>query len=132
MINEDIMGKTKTRLRYQLPLLLSALLVLGGCGDKKSAAAAAMQMPPPGVVVVTLKTETVELTDLLPARVSAFLSAETRPQVNGIITKRLFEEAAVVKKGEKLYQIDPSLYQAQLESAQAQLPLLKRMLTQLA
>lgn len=115
------MGKTKTRLRYQLPLLLSALLVLSGCGDKKSAGAAAMQMPPPGVEVVTLKTETVELTDLLPARVSAFRSAEIRPQVNGIITKRFFEEGAVVKKGDKLYQIDPSLYQAQLESAQAQL-----------
>src|SRR5690554_7057443 len=80
-----------------------------------------MQMPPPGVEVVTLKTETVELTDLLPARVSAFSSAEIRPQVNGIITKRFFEEGAVVKKGDKLYQIDPSLYQAQLESAQAQL-----------
>src|SRR5690554_3916173 len=76
MLNEDIMGKMKTQLRYQLPLLLSALLVLSGCGDKKSAGAAAMQMPPPGVEVVTLKTETVELTDLLPARVSAFRSAE--------------------------------------------------------
>lgn len=121
MLNEDIMGKIKTHFRYQLPLLLSAFLVLGGCGDNKSAGDAAMQMPPPGVEVVTLATQTVELTDLLPARVSAFRSAEIRPQVNGIVTKRYFEEGAIVKKGDKLYQIDPSLYQAQLESAEAQL-----------
>src|SRR5690348_5048755 len=82
-------------------------LVLGGCGDKNSAGAAAMQMPPPGVEVVTLKTETVELTDLLPARVSAFRSAEIRQQVNGIITKRFFEEGAVVKKVYYQYHGDP-------------------------
>lgn len=115
------MGKMKTHFRYQLPLLLCAFLALGGCGEKGSAGDAAMQAPPPGVEVVTLDTKTIELTDLLPARVSAFRSAEIRPQVNGIITKRFFKEGATVEKGDKLYEIDPSLYQAQLESAQAQL-----------
>lgn len=115
------MGKIKTHFRYQLLLILSTFLVLGGCGDQQAGGDAAMQMPPPGVEVVTLSTQTVELTDLLPARVSAFRSAEIRPQVNGIITKRYFKEGAIVNKGDKLYQIDPSLYQAQLESAEAQL-----------
>lgn len=115
------MGKIKTHFRYQLPLILSGLLALSGCGEQKAAGGAAMQMPPPGVEVVTLQVQTVELTDLLPARVSAFRSAEIRPQVNGIITKRYFEEGAIVAQGDNLYQIDPSLYQAQLESAQAQL-----------
>lgn len=115
------MGKMKTHFRYQLPLLLCAFLALGGCGEKGSAGDAAMQAPPPAVEVVTLDTQTIELTDLLPARVSAFRSAEIRPQVNGIITKRFFKEGATVEKGDKLYEIDPSLYQAQLESAQAQL-----------
>lgn len=115
------MGNIKTHFRYKLSLILGAFLVLSGCGDKQAGGDAAMQMPPPGVEVVTLSTQTVELTDLLPARVSAFRSAEIRPQVNGIITKRYFEEGAIVAKGDKLYQIDPSLYQAQLESAQAQL-----------
>lgn len=117
------MGKTKTHFRYQLPLLLGAVLALAGCGDKSPAAAGASapQMPPPAVEVVTLHTQSVEMNDLLPARVSAFRSAEIRPQVSGIITKRYFQEGAIVKQGDKLYQIDPSLYQAQLESAQAQL-----------
>lgn len=115
------MGTSHTRFRYQLPLALSAFLVLAGCGDKQADQAAAMQMPPPAVEVETLSVTTLELTDLLPARVSAFRSAEIRPQVNGIITKRFFEEGATVKAGDKLYQIDPTLYQAQLASAKAQL-----------
>ena len=115
------MGTSHTRFRYQLPLALSAFLVLAGCGDKQPDQAAAMQMPPPAVEVETLSVTTLELTDLLPARVSAFRSAEIRPQVNGIITKRFFEEGATVKAGDKLYQIDPTLYQAQLASAKAQL-----------
>ena len=115
------MGSIKTRLRYSLPLVLSALLLAGCDQDSAQSGAAAMQMPPPAVEVVTLSTSTLELTDLLPARVSAFRSAEIRPQVNGIITKRYFEEGAIVKAGDKLYQIDPTLYEATLASAQAQL-----------
>lgn len=115
------MGQIKNRTRYQLPLALSALLALAGCGQQQAGGAAAMQMPPPAVEVATLNTTTIELTDLLPARVSAFRSAEIRPQVNGIITKRFFEEGATVKAGDKLYQIDPALYEATLASAKAQL-----------
>ena len=115
------MGQIKNRTRYQLPLAFSALLALVGCGQQQAGGAAAMQMPPPAVEVATLKATTIELTDLLPARVSAFRSAEIRPQVTGIITKRFFEEGATVKAGDKLYQIDPALYEATLASAKAQL-----------
>lgn len=115
------MGSIKTRFRYQLPLVLSALLLVGCDQEPAQGNAAAMQMPPPAVEVETLSTATLELTDLLPARVSAFRSAEIRPQVTGIITKRYFEEGAIVKAGDKLYQIDPTLYQATLASAEAQL-----------
>lgn len=97
------------------------LLTLTGCGEQNNSAAQAMQMPPPGVDVVTLHTERLELTDTLAARVSAFRTAEIRPQVSGIILKRFFEEGATVKAGDKLYQIDPTLYQAALASAEAQL-----------
>lgn len=116
------MGTISTRYKYQLPLILGATLILSACGDKgQPQSAGAMQMPPPAVEVVTLSTSTIELTDLLPARVSAYRSAEIRPQVNGIITKRFFEEGATVKAGDKLYQIDPTLYEAALASAKAQL-----------
>lgn len=115
------MGTIFTRLRYQLPLVAGALLALSACGNDQAQNAAAMQMPPPAVEVETLSTATLELTELLPARVSAYRSAEIRPQVNGIITQRYFEEGATVKAGDKLYQIDPSLYEATLASAKAQL-----------
>lgn len=81
-------------------------------------------MPTPGtpeVGVVALKTENVTVANELPGRTAAFLVAEVRPQVSGIIQKRLFEEGSMVKAGEPLYQIDPSLYEAARNEAEAQL-----------
>ncbi|MCY0967147.1 efflux RND transporter periplasmic adaptor subunit [Parathalassolituus penaei] len=108
---------------YRLPLLGAMLLSLAACqqGEQGKAGAAAMQMPPAGVDVVTVATQPLELSDTLPGRVSAYRVAEIRPQVSGIIRKRFFEEGAFVKAGDKLYQIDPALYQAALASAEAQL-----------
>ncbi len=90
--------------------------LLSGCSKKEEAAAAP---PPPQVGVVTLKTQPYTLTRDLPGRTTAFRVAEVRPQVNGIILKRLFTEGADVKAGQQLYQIDPSIYQATLDSAKA-------------
>lgn len=115
------MGHTETRIRYPLALLLGASLALTACGGKEGPGAAPMQMPPPAVEVVTVKTQPLELNESLPARVTAFRTAEIRPQVSGIVTKRFFEEGAQVKEGDKLYQIDSALYEAALASAKAQL-----------
>ncbi len=71
--------------------------------------------------MVTLKSETVGLTRELPGRTNAFLVAEVRPQVNGIVAKRLFTEGGMVKAGEPLYQIEDASYRAQANSARAQL-----------
>ncbi|MEX6664494.1 efflux RND transporter periplasmic adaptor subunit [Pseudomonas sp. W2-17] len=90
--------------------------LLSGCSKKEEAAAAP---PPPQVGVVTLKTQAYTLTSELPGRTTAFRIAEVRPQVNGIILKRLFTEGADVKAGQQLYQIDPAIYQATLDSAKA-------------
>jgi membrane fusion protein (multidrug efflux system) len=90
--------------------------LLSGCSKKEEAAAAP---PPPQVGVVTLKTQPYTLTRDLPGRTTAFRVAEVRPQVNGIILKRLFTEGTDVKAGQQLYQIDPSIYQATLDSAKA-------------
>ncbi len=62
--------------------------------------------------MVTLKSETVGLTRELPGRTNAFLVAEVRPQVNGIVAKRLFTEGGMVKAGEPLYQIEDASYRA--------------------
>jgi len=90
--------------------------LLSGCSKKEEAAAAP---PPPQVGVVTLKTQPYTLTTEVPGRTTAFRVAEVRPQVNGIILKRLFTEGADVKAGQQLYQIDPAIYQATLDSAKA-------------
>ncbi|CAG2134141.1 Multidrug resistance protein MexA [Cupriavidus yeoncheonensis] len=97
--------------------LVIALSTLAGCGGKKEAAAP----PPPQVSVVTLKTEPVTLDTELPGRTSAFRIAEVRPQVDGIILRRLFKEGSDVTQGQQLYQIDPSTYDATYKSARATL-----------
>jgi membrane fusion protein (multidrug efflux system) len=103
-----------------LPLLLTiAGISLAGC-DRKPAAP---QGPPPiaQVGIVTLKAQPVTLTTELPGRTTAFLTADVRPQVSGLINKRIFTEGADVKAGEQLYQIDPATYQATYDSALATL-----------
>ncbi|MCE5231124.1 efflux RND transporter periplasmic adaptor subunit [bacterium] len=84
------------------------------------------QMPPPEVAYVTMKSERVTITTELPGRTSPLLVAEVRPQVSGIILKRLFREGADVKEGDLLYQIDPAVYQAAVENAEANLNAAKK------
>ncbi|VVN79195.1 Toluene efflux pump periplasmic linker protein TtgA [Pseudomonas fluorescens] len=92
--------------------------LLSACAEKEDVISAP---PLPQVGVVTLKTQSYSLTTEMPGRTTALRVAEVRPQVNGIILKRLFTEGVDVKAGQQLYQIDPSIYQANLESARATL-----------
>jgi len=99
-------------------LVLSLALPMGGCGSQKQSA------PPPAVpevAVLAVRPEQVELTTELPGRTTAYRVAEIRPQVNGIILKRMFHEGADVTSGEVLYQIDPAPYQSALANARAAL-----------
>lgn len=100
--------------------LLAAVAVLSGCQDEQAAAPAAAQQAPQ-VGIVTLEAEPFALTTELPGRAQAYRVAEVRPQVDGIIQKRLFTEGSEVKAGEQLYQIDDAIYQATYKSAQASL-----------
>jgi membrane fusion protein, multidrug efflux system len=99
--------------------LLIVSLMLPACGksqgDGKNAGGA------PEVAVVTLKTERVPITTELPARTATYMIAEVRPQVTGIIQKRLFAEGTDVKAGDVLYQIDPATYEAAYAQAKATL-----------
>ena len=98
---------------------VAALLALAGCGEGKAPAPAAP--PPPEVATVTVAPRRLELTVELPGRTAAFRVAEVRPQVGGIVQRRLFREGAEVRAGEQLYEIDPAPYRAALASAQADL-----------
>ena len=97
-------------------LALAAALALAACGKDQGG-----PPPPPEVSIVTLKPRPVAITDQLPGRTTAFRVAEVRPQVTGIVQKRLFSEGTEVKAGQQLFQIDSGAYRAALSSAQAAL-----------
>lgn len=104
---------------------LAASIAISGCGqDKNAAAAGAMgggKMPPPDVSVVVAQKQSAEQTVDLSGRINAYQSSDVRPQVNGIIQKRLFVEGSFVREGQPLYQIDPNTYQATVDNAKAAL-----------
>ncbi len=96
-------------------LVAGAAVLLAGCHHRVPPPAP----PPPRVSVVTVRAQAVPITTELPGRVAAYRTADVRPQVNGIILKRLFVEGTEVKAGQQLYQIDPAPYQASYDSAVA-------------
>ena len=101
--------------RVGVCLAVLGLGALTGCEHKAPPPAP----PPPKVSVVTVQAQAVPITTELPGRVAGFRYADVRPQVNGIILKRLFVEGSEVKAGQQLYQIDPAPYQASYDSAVA-------------
>lgn len=108
------MPKTRA-LVTAVAIIALATIVLSGCKQ---------ELPPPPrqtpqVGVVTLESQPYVLTHELPGRTAAYRIAEVRPQVDGIIQKRLFTEGGEVKAGQQLYQIDAAVYEATLKEAEA-------------
>ncbi|WP_354281425.1 efflux RND transporter periplasmic adaptor subunit [Sphingomonas sp. PvP056] len=106
-------------MRKSSPLIVFTAVVLAGCGSGKQ------QQPPapptPQVGFVTVSPQSATLSTELAARTAAYETSEIRPQVNGLITARLFQEGDEVRAGQPLYRIDPQPYQAQVASARAAL-----------
>ena len=100
-----------------LPFILTCTYLLDACSNKQSQQAP----PPPEVGTITVKEQEVVLTTELPGRTAAYRIAEVRPQVSGIIQKRVFDEGSDVKAGAVLYQIDPAPFKAAYDSAVASL-----------
>jgi membrane fusion protein, multidrug efflux system len=117
----SIMLSRKSWLKPISTPLLAALLaasVLGACS--KSTDAPTLKAPAE-VGIMTVKPEPQSVSTELPGRTVAYLTADIRPQISGIIQRRLFIEGANVKRGQALYQIDPATYQAAYDSAKASL-----------
>jgi membrane fusion protein (multidrug efflux system) len=101
-----------------LALAAFVATTVGACGPRPSV----MKAPPtPEVGVATVRSERLVLTTELPGRTAAYLVADVRPQVNGIIQQRTFAEGGDVKAGQLLYQIDPAPYKAAYDQAVAAL-----------
>lgn len=94
-----------------------AVSCLAGCNRRQESP----PPPAPEVAVVTVEPRQVVLSSELPGRTTAYLVAEIRPQVNGLLKERLFKEGSQVKAGQDLYKIDPAPYQAAFDSASANL-----------
>lgn len=95
--------------------MAAALLAsCGGAGEKKD-------RPPPEVGFIVAKASSVPLSVSLSGRTVALETSEVRPQVSGIIRRRLFTEGSFVRAGQPLFEIDPSLYRAAASQAQANL-----------
>jgi membrane fusion protein (multidrug efflux system) len=103
--------------KFSVTTLLLLSVAACGPGGKPPAGGPGAGMPQ--VSVVTVQPQKITLTTQLPGRTSAFRIAEIRPQVNGLIQKRLFTEGSEIKAGDVLYQIDPAPFQAALDNARA-------------
>lgn len=100
----------------------AAVAVLAGCGGKQGGPAqGAGGQQAPEVAVYTVAPQALAMSTELPGRTAAFQVAEVRPQVGGLVQKRLFTEGSDVKAGAQLYQIDAATYQAAFNSAKASL-----------
>lgn len=101
--------------------IVAASLILASCGSGDQDDDPRRRGGPTPVGYVVVQPDSVPLTKELPGRVSAFEESQVRPQVSGIVLRRMFAEGAYVNKGQTLYQIDPSQYQAAVAQASANL-----------
>jgi RND family efflux transporter MFP subunit len=118
----------RRKVKYFFFIAVFGLLLTAGCGDNadESTSEASQdnklktkERPAHQVGVVTIKEQAIALNHELPGRVKAFMTADIRPQVSGIIQSRFFEEGSLIEEGQQLYQIDPARYQADYQSAKA-------------
>lgn len=99
--------------------LLAAVITLAACSGKTQHAEPAPT--PPAVTVLALQPSPVVLNDELPGRVAAYRTADIRPQVGGIVLRRLFEQGAEVREGQPLFQLNPAPLKAEFDTAAASL-----------
>jgi membrane fusion protein, multidrug efflux system len=115
------MGSARRRIGIALACPIGILLLLAGCNETPGSAVAPAAPPPPEVGTITIVARPTTLTTELPGRTVPYRIAEVRPRVSGLIQDRLFTEGGEISAGQVLYQIDPAVYQAAFDSAEAAL-----------
>ena len=106
-----------------VPIAIAALLLVacGSGGNEQARGGRGGPQGPISVGYVVVQQGSVPIQQELPARVNAFQVSQVRPQVSGVIQRRYFQEGSIVRQGQTLYQIDPSIYSAQAAQAAANL-----------
>ena len=115
---------TPSSIRRRNGAAFAALLLLAACGSSDpqgGAGGRGGQRGPATVGYVVVEQGSAPIEQELPGRVAAFQASDVRPQVSGVILKRMFQEGSIVSQGQTLYQIDPSIYAAQQAQAAANL-----------
>ncbi|WP_224701154.1 efflux RND transporter periplasmic adaptor subunit [Devosia aquimaris] len=118
---------------FTRPLLVPAILLmtaLAACSNSQQQPSEAPAAEPPLVSTIEVSPASIIVWDELPARVSAFRTAGVRAQVSGLIVTRLFEEGSEVKKGQPLFELDATSYNADVASAAATLQKAEAVLAQ--
>ena len=115
------MGSALRQIGIALSLPIGIALLLAGCNQTPAGNATPAAPPPPEVGTVTIVARPTTLTTELPGRTVPYRIAEVRPRVSGLIQERLFTEGGEISAGQVLYQIDPAVYQAAYDSAEAAL-----------
>ena len=117
-VNKFVIPKTQSAMLSLIALSITISMMMSGCGDEHGQGGPP-PAGPPEVGTITVESERLVLTAELPGRVSAYLVSEVRPQVSGLVLKRLFTEGQDVREGQVLYEIDPATYQAAYDQAKA-------------
>lgn len=105
-----------------LTILLSSIIITG-CNDNNKRSN--IKTPPLNVSYVEVVQKNIPIEQEFSGRVVSYMTSEIRPQISGIIKKRLFTEGQMVKEGDILYEIEPETYQAAYNQALANLSQLK-------
>jgi len=119
----DERANRRPRAWKSLSVAFAAAILLAGCGSSGDSASGGRGSKggPAQVGYVVVQQGSAPIEQQLPGRVAAYQVSDVRPQVSGVIQKRLFQEGSYVRQGQTLYQIDPSVYNAQAAQASANL-----------
>jgi RND family efflux transporter MFP subunit len=109
------------RVRFRAVLVPIGILTLASACRNTAASPAAGAPPPPDMSVLTVAPERVALSSEWIGTLDGYVNAQIRPQVSGYLIRRNYQEGAVVRKGQVLFEIDPRPFEATLSQANAQL-----------